>query len=226
MSGLIGAMVPPWRLFGGISNLLSGANGGFAPPLAQDPARDAAILAMLPMVPISGWTVQTLRDAAGPDADLLFPGGPAEMVEAHSDLADRTMEQAGGSIAETRVSKRVRALLLLRLDQAELDRDAVRRGLSLLSLPGNRGAATRSLARTVDTIWHAAGDQSADTSWYSKRLLLAGVYSATLLYWLRHGSGPATEAFLDRRLGEVMRLGRLGKRRPLDTERRPPPAQA
>ncbi|WP_419729186.1 COQ9 family protein [Lichenicola sp.] len=223
MSGLLGAIMPPWRMLGSVSNLLSGANGGFAPPLPHDPERDAAILAMLPMVPITGWTVQTLRDAAGPDADLLFPGGPAEMVEAHSELADRTMEQAGAAIAETRVSKRVRALLLLRLEQAELDRDAVRRGLSLLSLPGNRGAAVRSLARTVDTIWHAAGDQSADASWYSKRLLLAGVYSATLLYWLREGSGPATEAFLDRRLADVMRLGRLGKRRPLDTVRRPTP---
>ena len=169
---------------------------------------------MLPFVPDTGWTRQTLRLAAGESAELLFPGGPAEMVEAHSDLGDRMMEESGRSIADTRVSRRVRALILLRLEQAELDRDAVRRGLSLLSMPGNRGAAVRSLARTVDTIWHAAGDQSADMSWYSKRLLLAGVYSSTLLYWLKRGSGEATEAFLDRQLAAVARLGRMAGRGP------------
>ena len=38
-------------------------------------------------------------------------------------------------------------------------------------------------ARTVDAIWHAAGDRSADFSWYTKRAILAAVYTATVLYW-------------------------------------------
>ena len=119
------------------------------------------------------------------------------------------MEQAAAGIAETRTSRRVRALILLRFEQAALEREAIRRGLSVLSLPGNRMAALRSLARTVDAIWHAAGDVSADMSWYSKRAILSGVYSATLLFWLRDNSGgPDTEAFLDRRLAGVARFGR------------------
>ena len=181
----------------GASGLADLAGGGFAGPLDRDPARDAAIRAMLPLVPAMGWSVRALREAAGADADLLFPGGPSEMVEAHSDLADRMMEEAGRLLEETRVS---------RLEQAEPDREAIRRGLALLSLPGRRAVALRSLARTVNTIWHAAGDVSADMSWYSKRALLAGVYSSTLLYWLRQGGGPATDAFLDRRLASVARL--------------------
>lgn len=202
-------VMPFWSALGSISNMVGGMGGGLVPPFVHHPARDAAVRAMLPLVPETGWTRQTLRSAAGEDAEFLFPGGPAEMVEAHSDLGDRMMEEGGRSIAETRVSRRVQALILLRLEQAELDRDAVRRGLSLLSMPGNRGAAVRSLARTVDTIWHAAGDQSADMSWYSKRALLAGVYTSTLLYWLKRGSGQDTEEFLDRQLAMVARLGSI-----------------
>ena len=41
------------------------------------------------------------------------------------------------------------------------------------------------LARTIDTVWHAAGDTSADFSWYTKRAILAPIYSLALLYWLR-----------------------------------------
>lgn len=219
MSGLLGRIAPAWSapalsMLGTLSRLAGGATEEFAPPLEPDPARDDALRAMLPLVPELGWSVRALRQAAGPDADLLFPGGPVEMVEAHSDLGDRIMEAAASatSAGESRISRRVRALILLRLEQSEPDRDAIRRGLALLSLPGNNAAAARSLARTVDTIWHAAGDQAADASWYSKRAVLAAVYSATLLYWLRAGTGSETEAFLDRRLAGVAALGRLGRR--------------
>ena len=197
-------------LAGGLSALAEVASNGLAPPLEPDPARDAAIRVMLPLVPELGWTVRALRQVAGPDADMLFPGGPVEMVETHSAIADAAM--AATPVTEERLSRRVRALLLARLDQAEPDREAIRRGLSLLSLPGNRQAAARSLLRTVDAVWQAAGDTATGFSWYSKRALLAGVYSATLLYWLRRGGGPDTEAFLDRRLADVARIGSLGRR--------------
>ena len=63
----------------------------------------------------------------------------------------------------------------------------------------------------MDAIWHAAGDRSADFSWYTKRAILAAVYSATVLYWLRDTSedDAATLAFLDRRLAGIGRIGRL-----------------
>jgi ubiquinone biosynthesis protein COQ9 len=67
-------------------------------------------------------------------------------------------------------------------------------------------------ARTVDATWHAAGDRSADFSWYTKRAILAAVYTSTLLYWLRDYSedDADTLAFLDRRLAGI---GQLGKAR-------------
>jgi ubiquinone biosynthesis protein COQ9 len=174
---------------------------------------------MLPYVAERGWTFAALRlglrasggDAA--DAELLFPGGAADMVETFCDLADRRMAEAadGAGVAELRVSRRVRALIALRLNQNEPWREAIRRALAIMSLPRNNAMAARTLARTVDAIWHAAGDRSADFSWYSKRALLAGVYGSTLLFWLRDRSlgSEDTLAFLDRRLDSVARMGRL-----------------
>lgn len=187
-------------------------NGGLSERLHPDPARDAAVRAMLPHVSLHGWSAEAARRGAGPDADLMFPGGPAEMVEAHSDLLDRLLLDAADTLAETRLSRRVRALVLLRLEHAADDRDAVRRGVALLSLPGHRVAAARMLARTVDTIWRAAGDTATDWSRHSKRAILAGVYLATLLFWLRHGDPAETASFLDRRLAGVARIGKLRAR--------------
>ena len=177
--------------------------------------RDAAIEALLPNVPFDGWTVAALRAAAGPDADLLFPGGAVDMIEAYCDLGDRWMEQgAGAALDGLRVSQRVRALIALRFEQNRPHKDAVRRALGVLAVPGNAGVAVRCTARTVDAIWHAAGDGSADFSWYSKRAILAGVYGVTLLFWLTDSSedDARTLAFLDRKLAAVGSIGGLRRR--------------
>ncbi len=189
----------------------------FQPP-ERSAERDAAIEALLPNVPFDGWTIAALRAAAGSDADLLFPGGVTDMIEAYCDLGDRWMEQGAveADVSSLRLSARVRAIIALRLEQNRPHREAVRRALAILAIPGNAGIAVRCTARTVDTIWHAAGDGSVDFSWYTKRAILAGVYGATLLYWLGDGSedDARTLAFLDRRLAGVGRIG--GVRRRID----------
>ena len=166
--------------------------------------RDAALEALVATIPFPGWTLAALCDAAGANADLLFPLGPVDMVESWSDLTDRRMPPAVGD----RVPDRVRDAIIHRLQAVGPEREAVRRGLSVLAT--HPSAAARVTARTVDALWHAAGDRSADWSWYSKRAILSAVYGATLLFWLRDDSeeDAATIAFLDRRLAGVGRLGR------------------
>ena len=179
--------------------------------------RDAAIGAMLAHVPVLGWSKAALHAAlpADPGAAMLF-AGPGDMVEAYVDLADRRMA-AAADVTIARLSGRVRSLIALRLLQARDEREAVRRAMAVLALPANLGIAARTLARTVDAIWHAAGDRPVDWNWYTKRASLAAVYGATLLFWLRQD--PVADphdahslAFLDRRLAGLARAGRWSGR--------------
>lgn len=186
--------------------------------LERSAERDAALRAMLPHVPRLGWGMPALRAglaATGGNADSaawLFPRGPVGMVEAWSDLADRAMagEAAAREIESLGVSRRIRALIVLRLEQQAPHKEAVRRAVALLALPWNAPAAARATARTVDAMWLAAGDSSADISFYTRRATLAAVYAATLAYWLQDPDPDmaATRAFLDRRLRDVARLNR------------------
>ena len=192
-----------------------------APP-ERSSDRDAAIVAVLPHVPSAGWTraalLAAMRDLGlpPPDAAILFPGGVSDLLEAFADWSDRRMEAEAGSLdlAARPLHERVRALILLRLAQKRRHKEAVRRAVALLALPRHAGLAARVLARTVDAIWHAAGDRIADFSWYTKRATLAGIYGATLLFWLADDSDDdaATIAFLDRRLARVAGIGRLRRR--------------
>jgi ubiquinone biosynthesis protein COQ9 len=190
-------------------------------PPERSAERDAAIAAMLPHVPFDGWTRRSLRmgladiGASPDDAELLFPGGTADMIEAFCDWADRRMEAAAVTLDPAlRLHQRVRAVVALRLEQNRLHKEAIRRALALLALPRNARLAAACTARTVDAIWHAAGDQSADFSWYTKRAILAAVYAATVLFWLRDAGedDAATLGFLDRRLAGIGRIGALRRR--------------
>ena len=123
-------------------------------------------------------------------------------------------EQAAEQEPATRLHQRVRSVIALRLAQNRPHKEAIRRALAILSLPVNARVAVACTVRTVDAIWHAAGDRSADFSWYTKRATLAVIYAATLLYWLRDPSedDAATLAFLDRRLAGLGRIGAVRRR--------------
>ena len=166
--------------------------------------RDSALAAALPQVPARGW--------AGVAGD--FPGGAIGMVAWFLDRADRSMaaHAATPAFQALRTTARVRALVLHRLAVLDADREAARRAVALLARPGQALRAARMLAGTVDMIWNLAGDSATDANRHSKRALLAGVYSATLLFWLRNPDSVAVAGFLDRRLADVGQIGKLRQR--------------
>lgn len=184
--------------------------------------RDAIILAALPHVPFDGWTRRAIRrgarDAGYDDAaaDRAFPYGAADMIAHYGDLADRQMaaELARRDIDKMKIRDRIATAIRVRLEQASPYKDAVRRALSVMALPTNAPTALRSLYRTVDAIWVAVGDTSTDWNFYSKRALLAGVLSTTVLCWLDDTSDGNAETwdFLDRRIADVMRVPKIGER--------------
>jgi len=181
--------------------------------------RDTLIKAVLPHVPFDGWTLTALRHGAadaGLDAAVAvqaFPGGGRDMVAHFSALSDRRMIEALESmdLPSLGVTERVRRAVRMRLQQAEPHREAIRRTIAFLALPQNALFGATLLHRTVDAIWHAAGDTATDWNWYSKRGLLAGVLGATVLYWLNDDSDGRAEtwSFLDRRLADVARFGKI-----------------
>lgn len=186
-----------------------------------DPAdlRDRLIDAALPHIPFDGWGRQAAIEAAqdlGLDTNAAlraFPGGARDMIRWHLQRADRQMLEAleDLNLPEMRVRDRVATAIRVRLEIFAGDRDAIRKALSFLAMPQNAGLAAQSLYRTVDDIWFAAGDTATDWNFYTKRGLLAGVYSSTLLFWLNDKSEgfEDTWAFLDRRISDVMKVPKL-----------------
>lgn len=185
----------------------------------------ALLAATLPHVPFDGWTAKSLnlavRDTGLDNGVALraFPGGAADVLDFWVSDTDAAMLRVleGRELAAMKIRERVKLAVMTRLELAAPHREAVRRALALEALPQHAPRALKQLYRTVDAIWYAAGDTATDFNFYTKRMLLAGVYGATLLHWLDDKSEgfAGTAAFLDRRLADVMRIekakGKLAK---------------
>ncbi len=178
---------------------------------AMDQLLDAALL----HVAFDGWS-QTAFQAAVADSGVdpaiargLCPRGALDLAVAFHVKGDDAMASAliAADLDQMRFRDRVAYAVRLRLEAAP-DREAVRRGATLFALPMHAAEGARLIWGTADRIWTVLGDTSQDLNWYTKRASLAGVYSATLLYWLGDDSldNAATWEFLDRRIDDVMRV--------------------
>ncbi len=162
-----------------------------------------------------GWTSAMLARA---EADAGLPGGTAELVcpKGVVDLLDfwaltadeaTTEALAGLDLEALKIRARVRTGVLARLQAlGPENREAARRAFARLALPdaASRGAAM--LWRAADTIWRGIGDRSTDANFYSKRAILSGVIASTFTVWLEGGEPGEAEAFLDRRIENVMQF--------------------
>ena len=178
-----------------------------------------------------GWSATAVDTAAatlGIDpavARLAFPDKPAAMVAAYVEAIDAALEAAfpPATIAAMRVSQRIRAILLKRFELMLPAREAIRTGLTQLAMPHNLPMAARLGWTSADTMWRLAGDTATDFNHYSKRAILASIYTATLLVWLDDDSEGQADmiGFLDRRLAGVARFEKAKAQWTGSSERRP-----
>ncbi|MEL7318071.1 MAG: COQ9 family protein, partial [Pseudomonadota bacterium] len=103
---------------------------------------------------------------------------------------------------------RIRELVTFRLKAVEDIDEAVRRAMSVMAMPQNAPAALKIGWRSADIMWRLAGDTATDYNHYTKRTILAGIYSATLAFFINddsHGKEKTYE-FLERRIEGVMKF--------------------
>jgi len=178
--------------------------------------KQAVLDAALGYAPQDGFSDRTLAQAGtevGAGAEMLlhlFPNGPASLVEFFSEQSDAEMERllAEENLSAMKVRDRIAASVLTRLEILKPHKEAARRAAAFLTLPMHAALGATLLYRTVDAMWRAAGDTSTDFNFYTKRAILAGVYSTTLLRWFSDASENMgeTRTFLAARIENVMQF--------------------
>jgi len=183
-----------------------------------DPMKAQLVEAATPHVAFDGWGVETFK-AAVADAEMdpvlahsLCPRGATDLAVAYHQMGDAAMvARLGDSDLDCmRFRDRVAHAIRLRLAAVD-DKEVVRRGTTLFALPHMAPEGAKLIWGTADAIWTALGDTSDDVNWYTKRATLSAVYGSVVLYWLGDDSvdGQATDAFIDRRIDDVMQFERV-----------------
>ena len=185
--------------------------------MAEDVTKDRILDAAVAHVPFDGWSETTFRAAvvdsgvADGVARALFPRGGVDLALAYHARGDAEMvtRLAAMDLSALRFRDRIAKAVRTRLELA--DKELVRRGTTLFSLPQHAADGARAIWGTTDKIWTALGDTSQDFNWYTKRATLSAVHAATVLFWLGDESSghQATWDFLDRRIEGVMQFEKL-----------------
>ena len=180
---------------------------------STDTLLDAALL----HVAFDGWSEATFAAAIRDWGWMKVwradgPRGAVDLALAYHRRGDREMADrlAAMDFDALRIRERIITVVRTRLEVVE-DKEAVRRGMTLFSLPHHALDGARAIWETCDQIWTLVGDTSTDGNRYSKRAILSGVYSSTVLFWLGDDSPDhhATWEFLDRRIENVMKFEKV-----------------
>lgn len=188
-------------------------------PAAAKTKKNKILHAVLRQVPFDGWTKaayeQGLKQAGVTrgEVDLLLPQGVRDVIDLFGAMADGAMQARiddEPGFTRLRTRDKIAFATRARLEALTPHREAVRRMMVWYAMPLHLPLGLKRLYRSVDLMWRAAGDISTDFNFYTKRALLAGVLKATILFWLDDETPGcrASWAFLDRRIGEVLKIGK------------------
>ncbi len=186
------------------------------------------LLSFLENVPFDGWSWETLYFSAV-DIGLinskklseieksnirnLFNNSLVNIIQEFNIYLDDEMKESfkKSKSKNLRIPDKINSQIIFRLKVANKFKEAVRISLGMMALPKNSKKALTMLYKTCDIIWRDCGDKSTDFSFYTKRLILSGVYSSTLSYWLNESDFTKVEDFLQRRLDDVSNFGKIKK---------------
>ncbi len=180
----------------------------------SDLYRDRLLDAMLAVAAETGWTQAGLERAAKVaglsmgQALLACPHGVLDLLETFAKRAATAAGERLGQadVAGMKIREKVQVGVKAWLGAQEKHKAAMKRAAGS---PGNLLTGPKALWSAADAIWTALGDKSTDYNWYTKRMILSGVLGSTLLCWLGTDDEVVVDAFLDRRIEDVMRFERF-----------------
>ena len=185
------------------------------------------VLGMLDNVPFDGWNWEAIYKSVEElnnnnkkldeneknEVRSFFKNDLIETIKIFNDYLDEKMLEKfiKSKHFNKNTPEKIKHLILYRLHSGLEHKESIRSSIGLMSLPQNSKKSLLMLYKTCDKIWRASGDESTDFSFYTKRIILSGVYTSTLLFWINDESNGLknTEKFLDRRLKDVSKIGKF-----------------
>ena len=139
---------------------------------------------------------------------ILFPDGYKEMLKLSLDYLNYELKNICSQYDFIRihVHKRIKKIIITKINLMNKHKDFYKRTFYFLLIPMNYKLLTAYLYKTVNLMWYIAGDNSTDFNFYTKRMILSGVYSSVILHFISNDNLLETEKKLDGNLLKVSKI--------------------
>ena len=145
------------------------------------------------------------------EINLLFPEGKNDFLKFILEQLNKDLEQYCKKIDLIRlpVHKRIRKILLSKIFIMRQEKKFYKKIFLSLLLPNKKLLLSSRLYKSVDQIWFIAGDTSVDFNFYTKRLILFGIYSRIIIFFFNNDNQQGLEDLLDSNLKRVAKIPEL-----------------
>ena len=142
------------------------------------------------------------------ETDLLFPQGNIDLIKFALEQLNNDLEVYCRQIDLIRlpIHKRIRKVLLSKISLMNKDKLFYRSIFLNLLIPKKNFSLSSQLYNSVDQLWFIAGDSSTDFNFYTKRLILSGIYSRVMLFFFNNNNQEELENILDESLKRVSKI--------------------
>ena len=143
--------------------------------------------------------------------NLLFPEGNNDLIKFALDQLNIDLENYCKKLDLIRlpIHKRIRKILLSKILLMKKYKIFYKKIFFSLLIPKKQLSLTSQLYKSVDQMWFIAGDTSVDFNFYSKRIILAGIYSRVILFFFNNNDQSTLEKNLDADLKKVSKIPEL-----------------
>ncbi len=170
------------------------------------------------IVSIEGWSSEIFlklqkQNINKNDLFYFFPYGYKDLLEYSLQKINEKLEFKLKKInlINLPINKRIKKILLLRFDILNEDKEFYKKTFNHLLLPTNNKISKKSLYNSVNTMWYLAGDNSTDFNFYTKRLILSGLYTSTLFVFFSKDI-KYVEENIDKNLKRISKIPKIKER--------------
>ncbi len=170
------------------------------------------------IVSIEGWSSEIFsklqkQNIEKNDLFYFFPDGYKDLLEYALQNINEKLESKLKKInlINFPINKRIKKILLLRFDILNEDKEFYKKTFNHLLLPTNNKISKKSLYNSVNIMWYLAGDNSTDFNFYTKRLILSGVYTNALFVFFSKEM-KYVEENIDKNLMRISKIPKIKER--------------
>jgi ubiquinone biosynthesis protein COQ9 len=142
------------------------------------------------------------------ETELLFPEGNIDLIKFTLEQLNKELEEYCKKIDLIRlpVHKRIKKVLLSKISIMNKNKLFYKSIFLNLLIPKKNFSLSNQLYNSVDQIWFIAGDTSTDFNFYTKRLILSGIYSRVILFFFNNNNQEELVNILDESLKRVSKI--------------------